>query len=383
MLRNHHLTTWTALIVVILMLFGCVLTGFLTGCSPQGGASQDPGQQSSAGADGADPADTDDPADGGSGTGGAIPIKVLILPKFEVDKISGDFPGEAQLYYEKYCEGGEEYELERTADGAKLYVKDGVALCTVGMGKVSAAINTAAVLSDERFDFSDAYIVSVGCGGSAEGYGRLGDVYIVSASCDFDFGHHADPREMEDDSRETWFHDSSYDSQAVVRMNRKLTEKVYDLVKDTELETTEISDRAMKKMFPGEKWAERKPKVLMGTTVTSDNYWKGEFSHRNALLITETYGCEDPYALSEMEDMAVAQAVKSCGMLDRLINIRVSVNMDVFLSGSTPEKLWGEAAGDSVAAEVSEEALDIFAPAMRNNIAVGGAVIDAILQGKM
>lgn len=27
-----------------------------------------------------------------------IPVKVLILPKFEVDEMSGDFPGEAQLY---------------------------------------------------------------------------------------------------------------------------------------------------------------------------------------------------------------------------------------------------------------------------------------------
>lgn len=34
-----------------------------------------------------------------------IPIRVLILPKFEVGSMSGDFPGEAQLYYEKYLAG--------------------------------------------------------------------------------------------------------------------------------------------------------------------------------------------------------------------------------------------------------------------------------------
>ena len=27
-------------------------------------------------------------------------IKVLIVPKFEIDEISGDYPGEAQLFYE-------------------------------------------------------------------------------------------------------------------------------------------------------------------------------------------------------------------------------------------------------------------------------------------
>ena len=59
-----------------------------------------------------------------------IPIRVLILPKFEVGSMSGDFPGEAQLYYENYLAGGEEYEVPYAAEGCRLYVKDGVALCT-------------------------------------------------------------------------------------------------------------------------------------------------------------------------------------------------------------------------------------------------------------
>ena len=32
-------------------------------------------------------------------------LKVIIIPKFEIDEMTGDFPGEAQLFYEKYCEG--------------------------------------------------------------------------------------------------------------------------------------------------------------------------------------------------------------------------------------------------------------------------------------
>ncbi len=41
-----------------------------------------------------------------------------------------------------------------------------------------AALNTAAVLADERFDFSQAYILAVGCAGTAEGYGIPGDVFV-------------------------------------------------------------------------------------------------------------------------------------------------------------------------------------------------------------
>ena len=44
---------------------------------------------------------------------------------------------------------------------------DGVALCVLGMGKVNAALTTMAVLSDGRFDYSQAYILSTGCAGSA------------------------------------------------------------------------------------------------------------------------------------------------------------------------------------------------------------------------
>ena len=41
-----------------------------------------------------------------------IPVKVLILPAFEIEEMSGDFPGEAQFYYEGYLQGGEEYVVE-------------------------------------------------------------------------------------------------------------------------------------------------------------------------------------------------------------------------------------------------------------------------------
>ena len=118
-----------------------------------------------------------------------IHVKVLILPKFEVGEMSGDFPGEAQYYYEEYVEGGDVYDLENGTEGTKIYVKDDIALCLVGEGKVNSTLNTTALLSDERFDFSDAYILSTGCAGSAYEYGVMGDVYVISSAVDFDLGH--------------------------------------------------------------------------------------------------------------------------------------------------------------------------------------------------
>lgn len=41
----------------------------------------------------------------------ALPVKVLLLPKFEIGEMAGDFPGEAQYYYEQYLTGAEEYDV--------------------------------------------------------------------------------------------------------------------------------------------------------------------------------------------------------------------------------------------------------------------------------
>ena len=166
-------------------------------------------------------------------------------------------------------------------------------------------------------------------------------------------------------------------------LNKELTDRVYDMVKDVPLETTDLTREYLQQAYPGEEWANRQPQVLRGTSVTGDNFWKGEHDHANALLITETYGCPDPYAITDMEDIAVCEAAESFGMLDRLIILRDSVNMDVFAIGMTPEKLWGGKVGDDLASDDSEESFDIFATSMKNNFEAGKIVIEAILNNEL
>jgi purine nucleoside permease len=312
-----------------------------------------------------------------------IQIKALILPKFEAGEMAGDFPGEAQFYYEAYCKDGEEYALQGGMGENKLYVKDGVALYVTGMGKVNAALSVNAILTDDRFDFSNAYVISTGCAGSAYEYGIMGDVFIITAAVDFDLGHHADIRDLSEGATTTWFHDASYDGSSSKLLNPELMDRVYNLVKDVQVETTEKTRAFMSAAFDGAEWAVRDPKVLRGTTVTGDNYWKGLYDHANALLMTETYGCPDPYALTEMEDAAIGVALDRLGMLDRFIIIRDSVNMDVFMNGASAESLWDPNYKESLASEENVEAADIFATAMENNYKVGSVVIDAILAGSL
>ena len=307
-----------------------------------------------------------------------LPVKVLVLPKFEIGEMTGDFPGEAQYYYEQYLNGAEEYDVPNGPEGSKLYYRDGVALCLLGIGKVNAALGTMAILSDERFDYSQAYILDTGCAGSAAGTTVMGDVFLITAAVDYDLGHHADGRDLSDPDGTAWFHDADFDGGAVVFLNQDLMDQVYTMVNDTPVVTTERTREFMRYSFDGADWAVRDPQVFRGTTVTADNYWKGTHGHENALLMAETYQCPDPYVTTEMEDVAVARTAERMGMLDRLIILRDSVNMDVFMAGAAPESLWGD--GEMpLSSEDSPEAADIFAAAMKNNFDVGRIIIDRIL----
>ena len=76
--------------------------------------------------------------------------------------------------------------------------------------------------------------------------------------------------------------------------------------------------------------------------------------------MTETYQCPDPFALTEMEDVALAVAAERLGMLDRFIVIRDSVNMDVFMNGASPESLWDPNFDESLASDDSVEACLLY-----------------------
>lgn len=308
-------------------------------------------------------------------------IKVLILPKFEVDEMAGDFPGEAQLYYEAYCQGGAAYKIRGGYAGSQLYVKDGVALYVTGMGKVNAAASLTALLCDSRFDFSDAYILSTGCAGSSSEGTVMGDVFLITAAVDYDLGHHADSRDMTAAREATWFHDASYDDSACKLLDAALMEKAYALIKDIPMETTEKTRAIMTAALPEADWASRDPQILRGTTVTGDNYWKGAYDHANAVSQVQTYGCPDPYGTTEMEDIALAVVADRMGLLNRLLILRVGVDWDIYMNGATPELLWGQGESLALAAEESVESADIFETAMENVFRAGRVLIDAILAG--
>jgi purine nucleoside permease len=314
-------------------------------------------------------------------------LKVIIIPKFEVGEMAGDFPGEAQLFYEEYCAGCEEAEIPNMPPTGHFYVNkdNGVGMLVTGSGKTAAALSLMAVLSSEAYDYSNAYIVSVGCGGGSAEYCTLGDVILVTSVCDYDLGHHVDAHERKsDDSRVMWFPDKSYEDYEFKYLNKDLCEKAYQLIREVPLRTTEQSKEEIKDNFPAREESDLLPAVRKGTALSGDNYWKGEYGHVTANFISEYYGCPDPYMVTEMEEVAIANTADCFGMLDRVISLRVIVNMDVFLNGATPESTWGEYKSyNEKVEEKNDETLDIFEPAMHNLFNTGSMIIDALLDDKL
>lgn len=314
-------------------------------------------------------------------------LKVIIVPKFEIDEMSGDYPGEAQLFYEKYCAGVEETEIPHMPPTGHFYVNEenGVGILITGSGKTASVLSLEALFSSDSYDFSDTYILSVGCCGGNSARCALGDVIVVTAACDYDLGHHVDAHEKEESSnRIMWFPDDAYSDYECKLLNGELCDSVFQKIKDCPLQTTEQAKTVIKENFADRDEKDLLPSVRKGTALTGDNFWKGAYGHATANYIADYYDCPDPYLVTEMEDVAIANTAACYDMLDRFISLRVVANMDVFLGDETPESVWGEykSYNDKVREE-NTETLDIFEPAMYNLFDTGSIVVDDILEGEL
>ena len=83
-------------------------------------------------------------------------------------------------------------------------------------------------------------------------------------------------------------------------------------------------------------------------------------------------------------EIGIMNAAECFGLKDRVISLRVIVNMDTFLKGEDPERLWiGVSSFSGKVMEENSETVDIFAPGMENLFDAGRIVVDAILAGDL
>lgn len=310
----------------------------------------------------------------------AYKIKLLILPKFDIGPLGNGVCGEGELFYQEFLAGGEEYDVMGLLPGEKLYVRDGIALALTHAGKVNTAVALTSILSDSRFDCSGMHTLSVGCAGTNYERTVMGDVILASAFVDYDLGHHV----VDSKGKLSWFPDEGICCYGCVKTDRLIISDFYSKIKNIQLQTTDKTIAMQQKLSEalGEtKTSDLLPSVKKGTFMTSDNYWKGKEGHENAKRINEYYKCPDDYMVAEMEDVAVARVLQRFNLDDKLLALRVSVNLDCYMYGATPEKLWsGNSFEDNMMEDDNEEGGDIFDTAMHNLFEVGKEIVNVIMK---
>src|SRR4051812_43251870 len=170
----------------------------------------------------------------------AIPVKVVIVSMYENGAITGDQPGEMQLWVERETLNHKfpfpmgEYELRMNDAGL-------LAICTGG-GITNAATSIMALGTDPRFDLTHAYWLIAGIGGGDPEDVSLGTAVWAKHVVDGDLLYEIDAREIPkdwpygllplgakkpNDKADGWTVDTIH-----FPLNAALTQWAFDLTKD-------------------------------------------------------------------------------------------------------------------------------------------------------
>lgn len=305
-------------------------------------------------------------------------ISFLILPKFE---IPGEFPGEAQYYIDEYFSlDYEEYKISGNSNSLLLN-KDKIALIITGMGLEESGQTLTTILNDKRFNLQNCYFISTGCAGGPIERTQLGDVILGMITINHDLGHLNDYEDLPSDKKNILFvRDKNYDFSAYTELNKDLIIPLYEIVKNIKLEDTERSKEVFSLYNTENKI--RSPQVQIGGILSGNNYWAGKSSRNRVEYIFSQYDSTYPYMITEMEDSALAIALKrfdkteNTNYLSKFIIIRDVVDFDYPPPNQNILNFWKETSENN-----SDFDWGIFQQAMLNNFKIGKSII-SYLQSK-
>lgn len=312
--------------------------------------------------------------------GEKIPVKVVVVAMFEIGAITGDQPGELQLWVERekldkvYPFPMGEYELRSNDRGL-------LAICTGG-GVTNAATSIMALGLDQRFDLSKAYWLVAGIAG-----GDPLDVSLATAAwsrsvVDGDLLYEIDAREIPkewpygllplgakkpNDKAEGWTVDT-----IDFPLNESLARWAYMLTKDHPApDSAGIAE--FRKQFKGYANATRPPFVTLGESLSSSTYWHGEQLNRWANdWVRLQSGSGRNFMMTNMEDSGTLTALRRLsrtGLVDlqRVLVLRTASNYTM-----PPQ---GQSAAWSTTAPYPEQGL----PAIEAAYRVGNRVVQYLL----
>jgi purine nucleoside permease len=312
----------------------------------------------------------------------AIPVKIVIVSMFESGKLTGDKPGEAQLWVERqkldtvfpFPLG--EYELRMNAAGMLL-------ICTGG-GITNATSSIMALGLDPRFDFSKAYWLVAGIGGGDPLDVSLGTAAWAKHVVDGDLLYEIDAREIPpewpygmlplgakkpNDIANGWTVDTIH-----FALNSALVDWAYGLTKDHPLADSPVLAK-FRAQFAGYPNAVRPPFVTIGDSLSSSKYWHGEKMNQWANdWVKLQAGSAANFMMSNMEDSGTLTALRRLSRVKRVDLKRVLVLRTASNYTMPPP---GKSAAWSATAEYPQDGL----PALEAAYQVGNIVVQELLKG--
>lgn len=310
-----------------------------------------------------------------------IPVKVVVVAMYEIGAVTGDQPGEFQLWIERekldkvYSFPLGEYELRMNDRGV-------LAICTGG-GITNAATSIMALGTDTRFDLSKAYWLVTGIAGGDPLDVSLGTAAWSRSVVDGDLLYEIDAREIPkdwpygmlplgakkpNDKADGWTVDTIN-----FPLNEGLAKWAYALTKDHPVKDS-AGIAEFRKQFKGYANAMKPPFVTLGESLSSSTYWHGEQMNRWANdWVRLQSGANRNFMMTNMEDSGTLTALRRLSRI-KLVDLQRVMVLRTASNYTMPPL--GQTAAWSTTAPYPEQGL----PAIEAAYQVGNRVVQALLK---
>jgi purine nucleoside permease len=311
-----------------------------------------------------------------------IPVKVVVVTMFEIGKMTGDKPGEAQFWVER---DGLDRVLPFPLGEYELRMNDaGLLLICTGGGVTNSSSSIMALGLDPRFDLSRAYWLVAGIAGGDPLDVSLGTAAWAKHVVDGDLLYEIDAREIPadwpygllplgakkpNDIAGGWTVDTIH-----YELNAALVDWAYALTKDHPIADSPGIAR-FRQQFAGYPAAVRPPFVIVGDSLSSSRYWHGERMNQWANDWVKLQAGKDAnFMMSNMEDSGTLTALRRLSRVGR-VDLRRVLVLRTASNYSMPPP--GKSAAWSATAEYPEQGV----PALEAAYQVGNRVVQALIAG--
>lgn len=252
----------------------------------------------------------------------------------------------------------------------------GVCVTETGEGEMNAAISVTSMVKDPELNVRKTIFIRSGIAGGVDNKeSALGSVYINSWVISWAFGHHY----LSDKKTLAWappgcddyshpgdcadFTQNTLENLAY-KINPQILNMAVKASAGVKLENTSEAKK-LDHTFS----ISTQPKIMVGATITGDDFWIGKENQAIAEKIVHLYTHgQAAYTNTAMEDLGDVAALSRFGLENNYLSVRGISDIDIPPPGKTEEQIWKT--GDLYASELAEE----------NAVKVTQAIIKHILE---